>query len=181
MRTHRSFTSRQRTGSGKIISLNFLMGIIWQHLRRTSTRYCLIFMSSFWVRLPSEHMHWTWNFVTEKDWIYPSLMLQLRSMKYGKPLGPCRAPCPADKVPGPDGYTGRFYKACWSVIKSDFMAAILTLQQGDARGLGLLNAAYITLIPKKVDANTARDFRPISLVHSFAKLITKILANRLAP
>jgi hypothetical protein len=61
------------------------------------------------------------------------------------------------------------------------MAAILTLQQGDARGLGLLNAAYITLIPKKVDANTARDFRPISLVHSFAKLITKILANRLAP
>jgi hypothetical protein len=32
-----------------------------------------------------------------------------------------------------------------------------------------------------VDANTARDFRPISLVHSFAKLITKILANRLAP
>jgi hypothetical protein len=61
------------------------------------------------------------------------------------------------------------------------MAAILTLQQGDARGLGLLNAAYVTLIPKKVDASTARDFRPISLVHSFAKLITKILANRLAP
>jgi len=67
------------------------------------------------------------------------------------------------------------------VIKSDFMAAIITLQQGNARGLGLLNAAYITLIPKKDDAMLAKDFRPISLVHSFAKLITKILANRLAP
>jgi len=88
---------------------------------------------------------------------------------------------PADRAPGPDGYTGRFFKACWQVIKADFMAAIISLQQGDARGLGLLNAAYITLIPKKVDAMTAKDFRPISLVHSFAKLITKILANRFAP
>jgi hypothetical protein len=61
------------------------------------------------------------------------------------------------------------------------MAAIITLQQGDARGLRLLNAAYITLIPKKKDALAVNDFCPISLVHSFGKLITKILANRLAP
>jgi len=33
---------------------------------------------------------------------------------------------PADRAPGPDGYTGRFYKACWQLIKSDMMAAILT-------------------------------------------------------
>jgi hypothetical protein len=39
---------------------------------------------------------------------------------------------------------------------------------------------YLTLIPKK-EALTAKDFRPISLVHSFAKLVTKIMANRLAP
>jgi hypothetical protein len=88
---------------------------------------------------------------------------------------------PSDRAPGPDGFTGRFYKACWQVIKADLMAAIITLQQGDARGLGLLNAAYLTLIPKKKDALAANDFRPISLVHSFGKLITKILANRLAP
>ena len=46
--------------------------------------------------------------------------------------------------------------------------------------LEMLNSAYITLLPKKEEATTIRDFRPISLVHSFAKLITKILANRLA-
>ena len=61
------------------------------------------------------------------------------------------------------------------------MAALVSLQQGDMRNLELLNSAYITLIPKKADAREAKDYRPISLVHSFAKLVTKILANRLAP
>ena len=88
---------------------------------------------------------------------------------------------PADRAPGPDGYTGRFYKACWQLIKSDMMAAILTLQQGDSRKLWLLNSAYLTLIPKKEEALSPSDFRPISLVHSFAKLVTKVLANRLVP
>jgi hypothetical protein len=44
----------------------------------------------------------------------------------------------------------------------------------------MLNSAYITLIPKKTEADQVKDFRPISLVLSFAKLVTKILANRLA-
>ena len=42
------------------------------------------------------------------------------------------------------------------------------------------NSAFITLLPKTEEANCAKDFRPISLVHSFAKLVTKLLANRLA-
>ena len=41
-----------------------------------------------------------------------------------------------------------------------------------------LNSSYITLLPKE-DAAHVKDFRPISLVHSFAKLLTKLLANRL--
>jgi hypothetical protein len=46
--------------------------------------------------------------------------------------------------------------------------------------LHLLNSAFITLIPKKEGAVYVKDYRPISLVHSFARLITKVLANRLA-
>jgi hypothetical protein len=34
---------------------------------------------------------------------------------------------PPDKAPGPYGFTGRFYKACWPVIKSDIMAAVLAV------------------------------------------------------
>jgi hypothetical protein len=88
---------------------------------------------------------------------------------------------PSDKAPGPDGYTGRFYKAAWQVIKADFMAAISRLLQGDVTRLYLLNSAYITLFPKTAEAFEIKDYWPISLVHSFAKIVTKILANRLAP
>jgi hypothetical protein len=56
---------------------------------------------------------------------------------------------PADRTPDPDDYTGRLYKSCWTVIKADLMATILTLQQAGSRKLWLLNSAYLILIPKK--------------------------------
>ena len=42
-----------------------------------------------------------------------------------------------------------------------------------------LNATFIALIPKKNDASNIRDFRPISLVGSLYKILSKVLANRL--
>jgi hypothetical protein len=63
----------------------------------------------------------------------------------------------------------------------DFMVAILTLQQGDARKLEQLNYAFLTLIPKKTEALETKDYRPISLVHSCTKLVTKLMVKRLAP
>ncbi|BAH92418.1 Os03g0821633 [Oryza sativa Japonica Group] len=44
-----------------------------------------------------------------------------------------------------------------------------------------VNKAFITLLPKRSDARKLKDFRPISLVHSFVKLFTKVLSRRLAP
>jgi hypothetical protein len=64
-----------------------------------------------------------------------------------------------------------------SVLKS------LPQKHPDRRPLGhlILNQALVVLIPKKPNANKITEFRPISLIHLFAKLISKILANRLAP
>ncbi|KAM0911464.1 hypothetical protein ACQ4PT_013479 [Festuca glaucescens] len=88
---------------------------------------------------------------------------------------------PSDRAPGPDGFTGAFYQRAWPIIKGDILAGLMKLGVGDGRGFARLNRALITLIPKKPEALEIKDFRPISLVHSFAKLFSKIIANRLRP
>jgi hypothetical protein len=45
----------------------------------------------------------------------------------------------------------------------------------------LVNQAYLILLQKKQDTQTVQDFRSISFIHSFSKLITKTLSLRLAP
>jgi hypothetical protein len=41
-----------------------------------------------------------------------------------------------------------------------------------------LNATFVSLIPKKADAEEIKDFRPISLVGGVYKMISKVLAHR---
>ena len=41
-----------------------------------------------------------------------------------------------------------------------------------------LNASFLALIPKKVDAVEVKDFRPSSLIGGIYKIISKVLANR---
>jgi hypothetical protein len=57
---------------------------------------------------------------------------------------------PSDKALGPDGFTGKFYKCCWHIIKSDMLVALNSLHQGNAHKLGMLNSAYLALLPKKL-------------------------------
>jgi hypothetical protein len=61
------------------------------------------------------------------------------------------------------------------------MAAVNAFYNLRCCNLHLINSASIILIPKKDGAETVGDFRPIRLIHSFIKIITKTLALRLAP
>jgi hypothetical protein len=60
------------------------------------------------------------------------------------------------------------------------MAAISQLSRGNPRNFCLLNQAYISLLPKVDGATDIAQFRPISLIHGFAKIVAKALACRLS-
>ncbi|EHK62697.1 hypothetical protein M3S_J81, partial [Sorghum bicolor] len=88
---------------------------------------------------------------------------------------------PKDKAPGPDGFPMAFYLACWDLVKHELMSVIQNFYDLRSNNLALLNTANIILVPKKEGAERIGDYRPISLIHSIAKIITKILALRLQP
>jgi hypothetical protein len=88
---------------------------------------------------------------------------------------------PLDKAPGLDGFTGRFYWSCWSIIRGDILRAFNALSDMDCRSFHHLNGALLTLVPKKPNPVLLSDYRPISLIHSFGKIFSKAAANRFAP
>jgi hypothetical protein len=83
-----------------------------------------------------------------------------------------------DKSPGPDGFTMAFYQACWGVVKMDVMRVMHYFHQYGTFAKSL-NATFVVLIPKKVGVIEIKDFRPISLLGSMYKIISKVLVNRL--
>jgi hypothetical protein len=88
---------------------------------------------------------------------------------------------PKEKAPRLDDFIDLFFSQCWSIIKAYLLQAVHHCLLLNQQGLHMLNQAYIVLIPKKAFPERVSDYMPISLVHSFAKIITKILANRLGP
>ena len=86
--------------------------------------------------------------------------------------------CAGDKVPGPDGFTMAFFKHCWEVMNTEVIANTQNLHERDIFERSF-NATHVALIPKKMGANELKDFRPISLIGSIYKIISKLLTERL--
>ena len=86
--------------------------------------------------------------------------------------------CNGDKSLRPDGFSMAFFKACWDFLKLEIMEVLANFHS-QAIFEKSINATFMVLIPKKVDAVNVRDFRPISLAGSIYKIISKLLANRL--
>jgi hypothetical protein len=87
---------------------------------------------------------------------------------------------PSDKALGPDGFTGLFYKLSWPIIKADVINVFNVFWTLDGRSFNLINEAFMVLLRKKSEPVEIKDYRPISLMHRFGKLVTKCLARRLA-
>ncbi|RVW88357.1 LINE-1 retrotransposable element ORF2 protein [Vitis vinifera] len=83
-----------------------------------------------------------------------------------------------DKAPGPDGFTGAFWKFCWEFVKEEVLEMFKEFHEHNTF-LKSLNATFLVLIPKKGGAEELGDFRPISLLGGLYKLLAKVLANRI--
>ena len=86
---------------------------------------------------------------------------------------------PVQKRHGPDGFPGEFYKA----FKEEITPIIHRLFQKIQEVRRLPNSFYeasIILIPKPdKDTTKTKNFRPLTLMNIDAKILNKILANRI--
>ncbi|GKE08162.1 hypothetical protein Tco_1411713, partial [Tanacetum coccineum] len=86
--------------------------------------------------------------------------------------------CGENKSPGSDGYTFEFFRKYWNFFGPDFCEAVEYFFETGLFSKGC-NSSFVALIPKVADAKFVNDFRPISLIGSVHKVVTKVLANRL--
>ncbi|CAN6580631.1 unnamed protein product [Malus baccata var. baccata] len=85
---------------------------------------------------------------------------------------------PPTRAPGPDGFTGCFYKDHWATVGKDVTLVVKAFWHS-GKLLRKLNHSNLVLIPKVKCPKSMAQFRSIALCNVIYKIIAKILTNRL--
>jgi len=86
--------------------------------------------------------------------------------------------CEGLKSPGPDGFNMNFIKKSWEFIKDEVVEAMALFHKNGVIPMGC-DASFEALVPKVRDPTNLEQYRPISLVGTMYKIISKVLAGRL--
>ncbi|KAH1040320.1 hypothetical protein J1N35_042063 [Gossypium stocksii] len=82
------------------------------------------------------------------------------------------------KAPGLDGFNLCFFRKCWEIVKNDLFGLISEFFTTEKLEKSI-NSSFITLIPKVENPIEISNFRPICLVSSLYKIVSKVLSRRL--
>lgn len=86
--------------------------------------------------------------------------------------------CDRYKIPRPHGINLGFIKDFWPKLQDDFMRFISEFHRNGKLSRGI-NNTFIALIPKVENPQCLNDVRPISMVGSLYKVLSKVITNRL--
>lgn len=82
------------------------------------------------------------------------------------------------RAPGIDGLPAEFFKHFWGCIGVDFREVLLECYEGGSLPTSCCRAA-LSLLPKKGDLALLKNWRPVALLCTDYKILSKVLANRL--
>ena len=84
------------------------------------------------------------------------------------------------KSPGQDGICHKFFKQTWDVVKHDMLVIINHMYTEGSVSFAQKHG-HIVCLPKKGALASPKDYRPLIMLNTGYKLLTRIIANHLRP